>query len=73
MLAMVVAAALVLAQGFAVLAFLRFVKSFGSYTESQQQMTNAILSVHESNLLLHQTNLRLLDALGAQRTKERIA
>lgn len=57
------AVALILAQGFAVWGFLRFVKSFGAYTASQQELTAALLTVHESNHLLHITNLRLLDEL----------
>lgn len=63
MLASSVAVALIVAQGFAVWGFLRFVKSFGAYTASQQELTTALLTVHESNHLLHMTNLRLLDEL----------
>lgn len=63
MLASSVAVALIIAQGFAVWGFLRFVKSFGAYTASQQELTAALLTVHESNHLLHLTNLRLLDEM----------
>jgi flagellar biogenesis protein FliO len=62
-LSLVVAIALVLAQGCAVWAFLRFVKSFGAYTESHQAMTNALLYTHESNCLVHQANLQVLEKL----------
>lgn len=63
MLATTVALALLLAQGAAVWAFLRFVKSFGAYTKSNESLTAALLTTHESNLLLHQANLRVLAAL----------
>jgi biopolymer transport protein ExbB/TolQ len=63
MLASLVAAALILAQGCAVVALLRFVKSFGRYVESQREMTAAILAMQESNLALHHTNLKVLEAL----------
>lgn len=58
-----VAIALVVAQGLAVWAFLRFVRSFGAYTESQRALTGALLSTHESNLALHQSNQALLTEL----------
>lgn len=63
MLATTVAVALILAQGAAVWAFLRFVTSFGAYTKSNESLTAALLTTHESNLLLHQANLRVLAAL----------
>ena len=56
-LSSIVAAALVLAQGCAVWAFLRFVKTFGAYTASQEKMAAALLYTHESNLILHKQNL----------------
>jgi hypothetical protein len=62
---LVLAAALILAQGFAVWGFLRFVRSFGAYTESQAHLTAAILTVHESNLLLHREQVRVLEELRA--------
>jgi len=62
-LSLVVAIGLVLAQGCAVWAFLRFVKSFGAYTESHQAMTNALLYTHESNCLVHEANLKVLAKL----------
>jgi hypothetical protein len=61
----VLAAAVVIAQGFAVWGFLRFVKSFGAYTESQQAMTRALLHAHESNLALHEQNISILQELRA--------
>lgn len=60
---MVIAIALILAQSAAVWAFLRFVHSFGAYTETQKSLTQALLYTHESNLLVHQTNLRVLEKL----------
>lgn len=59
----IVAVALVIAQGLAVWAFLRFVSSFGAYTESQRELTGALLSTHESNLALHQSNQAILTEL----------
>jgi hypothetical protein len=61
----VLAAALILAQGFAVWGFLRFVKSFGAYTTSQGHLTAALLSMQESNLLLHREQMRVLEELRA--------
>ena len=58
-----IAIAAILAQGFVVLAFLKFVKSFGKYTESQTQLTAAILTVHKSNLMLHRFNMLILEEL----------
>lgn len=63
MIAGFVAVALVVAQGLAVWAFLRFVRSFGAYTESQRQLTAALLTTHESNLMIHQSNQRMLEEL----------
>lgn len=63
MLATLVASALILAQGAAVWAFLRFVKSFGGYTESNRQLTAALLTTHESNLLLHRAQVQMLEEL----------
>ena len=62
-MATILAIGIILAQAAAVWGFLRFVKSFGAYTESQQQMTNALLYTHESNMLVHQANLRVLGEL----------
>lgn len=65
----VVAGALIVAQGFAVWGFLRFVKTFGAYAESQHKMASALLYTHESNLLVHQQNLKILDELRKLHTK----
>lgn len=73
MLATIVACALVLAQACAVLAFLRFVKSFGAYTQSQQQMTNALLYTHESSVLIHQQQQKILEELRALALKKEVA
>jgi hypothetical protein len=59
--ATLIACAVMLAQGAAVWAFLRFVKSFGAYTESQRQLTSALMATHESNLLLHRAQLATHD------------
>lgn len=62
-MATILAIAMILAQGAAVWGFLRFVKSFGAYTEAQQALTSAILSTHELNLALHRENQRILEEL----------
>jgi len=61
--ASLLAAALIVASGLAVWAFLRFVKSFGAYTESYRQLAAAILTTHESNLLLHRANMKVFEEL----------
>ena len=63
-MATVIAVAVVVAQGAAVWGFLRFVKSFGAYTESQHKLTAALLYTHESNLALHESNERLFQRLA---------
>jgi hypothetical protein len=62
--ATIVALAVVLAQGAAVWAFLRFVNSFGAYTASQQDLTAALLYTHESNMALHESNRKLFERLA---------
>jgi hypothetical protein len=62
-LAFVVAIGLIVVQGVAIIAFLKFVKSFGTYAETQRQLTAAILTTHESNLLLHREQVRMLEEL----------
>lgn len=63
--ASILAISMILAQAAAVWGFLRFVKSFGAYTEAQQELTSAILSTHELNLALHRENQRILEELQA--------
>ena len=73
-MAALVAGALVLAQGCAVWAFLRFVRSFGDYTESQRAFTKAILEVNENYLLMHQSHVALLEKLKQREpAQERVA
>ena len=64
MFSTILAIGLVIAQGAVVWGFLRFVKSFGAYTASQQQLTAALLYTHESNLALHQSNQCMLERLA---------
>lgn len=71
--ASIVACALVLAQACAVWAFLRFVKSFGAYTVSQREMTNALLYTHESSLLIHQQQQKILEELRGLALKREVA
>lgn len=73
MVASVIAGGLILAQGCAVWAFLRFVRSFGSYTESQRDLTKALLEVNQGSLLVHQSNvevLKKLETMQARLTRE---
>jgi len=58
-----IAAAAILLQGAVIWAFLKFVKSFGAYTKVQQELTSAILTTHESNLLLHRTHVQMFEEL----------
>ena len=58
-----VAMAYVVGQGVLLWALLRFVKSFGAFVESHERSTKALLLTHESNLLVHQQNIKALAAL----------
>lgn len=58
-----VAVLAVVAQGLLVVGIWKFAKNLGAYAESQKAMAAALLYTHESNLALHQTNLRVLDEL----------
>lgn len=72
--AVILAVASILGQGAVVWMFLRFVKTFGRYTESQQEFTKALLFTHESNLIVHQHNVKVLEELRALRThQEKVA
>jgi hypothetical protein len=69
-----VAAGVILAQGWAVWAFLKFVKSFGAYTESQVKVYQQLHAMHQANVLLHEETARLLAELKRQSlTTERVA
>jgi hypothetical protein len=49
------------------------VSSFGAYTESQKELASALLSVHESNRMIHEANIRLLDQLRSLNVVKEIA
>lgn len=51
MAASILAGAFVVAQGFAVWGFLRFVKSFGAYTESQREFTKVLMEANQNTLM----------------------
>lgn len=51
-----VALAMVLGQGVIIATLLYFVRTFGAYTE-------ALLRTHESNIVVHQHTLKLIDEL----------
>ncbi len=68
-LASIVAVGLIVAQGLAVWAFLRVVKSFGAFTASHERLTSALLAVHESNAAIHASNVRVLEELKKMRPK----
>lgn len=75
LVASIVGIALVVAQALAWLGFLKFVNRFGQYTDSHEKLSAALLATHESNLLLHQSNLRLLEQLKSaqQDAREKVA
>ena len=64
-LSSLVALAAVLVQGAIVFAFLKFVKSFGRYSEAQRQLTETLILTHQINLQLHQQNVKILERLTA--------
>lgn len=70
LLSTVVAVALILAQGFAVWAFLKFVKTFGAYTESQRAFTKALLETNQNSLMVHESNVRLLEKIKDQQPEQ---
>lgn len=57
------ALALVIGQGLVVLVFLLMARSIGAYTHAQRDLAKALLDTHEINLLVHQRNLQVLEAL----------
>jgi hypothetical protein len=62
-LASIVATAYVLGQGVLLWMLLRFVKSFGAFVESHERSTKQLLLTHESNLIVHKSNLEMLGKL----------
>jgi hypothetical protein len=62
-LASIVALAYVVGQGFLLWSMLRFVRSFGAFVESHDRSSKALLLTHESNLIVHQQNLKVLTEL----------
>lgn len=66
-----IALVLIVIQGLVCLAFLRFVHSFGAYTESQRELTKALLQTHEANRAIHHCAVQLIAEV--QRAKEKIA
>lgn len=72
--ASLIAGALICAQGCAVWAFIRFVRSFGDYTESQRAFTKSLMEVHASNVLLHERTVELIEAVkrSQQKTEMRV-
>jgi len=59
-----VAIAYVIGQAVLVWFALRFVKSFGAFVASHERSTKALLLTHESNLIVHQQNLKMLGELA---------
>jgi len=58
-----IAIAYIIGQAVLVWFALRFVKSFGAFVESHERSTKALLLTHESNLIVHQQNLKALAEL----------
>ena len=70
----IIAGLVILAQGCAVWAFLKFVKSFGALTEAQVKAYEQMHAMHQTNLLLHEETLRLIAEVKRQQlTAERVA
>ena len=65
--AFIVGAAIIIAQGLVMWGLLRFVNSFGAYTESQKELASALLSVHESNRMIHEANQRMFEHMRTLR------
>lgn len=72
-LASIVATAYVVGQGFLLWSMLRFVRSFGSFVESHDRSTKALLLTHESQVLIHQQNMKALTELQRMHAKENVA
>jgi competence protein ComGF len=61
LLSSLLAVALIVLQALVFWALLRFVKSFGAYTETMRTNANTLLYVHESNLALHRATMAALE------------
>lgn len=72
-LASTVAIAYVLGQGVFLWVALRFVKSFGAFVESHERATKELLLVHESNNIVHKSNLEMLAKLTELANKKEVA
>lgn len=66
----VLAAALIVGEGLALLALFRVVKSFGAYVAAEREFKRAILAAAESNLLVHAQNQAILQELRRTAQKE---
>jgi hypothetical protein len=64
-IASIVAIAYVVGQGVLLWVALRFVSNFGAFVASHERATQELLLTHESNLLVHRSNLAMLDKLAA--------
>lgn len=67
--------AFLIATGAAVWSLVRFTKSFGAFAESQRDLTKVLWQVNETNLALHQSNIRLLERIerAQQQLKKEVA
>jgi len=71
--AALIAAVVIVAQGAAVWAFLKFVKSFGAYTEAQVKVYQQLHAMHQANLLLHEETARMVAELKRVHREEKVA
>lgn len=62
-IASIIALAYVLGQGVLLWVALKFVKNFGAFVASHERATRELLLTHESNLLVHRSNLDMLQQL----------
>lgn len=62
----------IMVQVVAIIVGLKFIRSFGAYGESIDSHTEALLQVHEANLLLHENNLRFAQGLPPRYTPHHV-
>lgn len=55
----------ILGQALVVYGILRFVKSFGAFTEAHRGFTAALLYTQETNLMVHREQMKILAKLDA--------
>jgi nucleoside 2-deoxyribosyltransferase len=64
-IASIVAIAHIIGLGLLFWMALRFVKSFGAFVESHERSQRQMLLTHESQILIHQQNMKALERIDA--------